>query len=622
MWAWRAPLNGHWPDASGRISFARTVQTPTTKTRRLSDMGGFTDLGPHARQVEAIFDRLAQAPAATLSILVEAHRLIGPFSPGVVQRFAERLAIAPEELFAFCEAHRLLAGRRQPCRLGICANGPCAARGGNEVERVFAEKMMRFEPLRCQGACDLGPIVCLDHGAPLAISPARARSLARAEPGEWEELLAVEKPVHAFKTEPRVAFEHLFAKGAHQLATARRLGLWKSVEKALSLSPAAWLDEIEASGLVGGEQDGEPVIDKLRAIARAEGPRVLVIDALDLEPGSTRQRVLLERDPQRVLAGALAAAHAAGAQDAFVCVRVEYEAVRERVEQAIAEARRAGLFALSGKGGTPLRVHLRGFSSLAFCLNPRRLVEALEGRPPRPLSELSPLHRRGLFGRPTAVIDAETLACLPAIAERGAAWYRGLGEGTDSGASAALKIVTLGGDVKRPGNYEISRAHSLRHLVETLGGGLMQGKSLVALQIGGASGPYLRPEALDATLETAALSRFGARLGSGAVIAISDKSCLFDLCRREARFFIREACRACDGCARQMEELGQGIDRLGQGLFAIEDLLAIDRDLQKRACPLARNVARPLRSVLADFPEAFAAHRGHECACFPRRRKA
>ena len=419
-----------------------------------------------------------------------------------------------------------------------------------------------------------------------------------------------------------MAFEHLFAKGAHQLATARRLGLWKSVEKALALPPASWLDEIEQSGLVGGEQDGEPVIDKLRAVARGEGPRVLVVDALDLEPGSTRQRVLLERDSQRVLAGALLAAHAAGIEEAFVCVRSEYEVVRERVEQAIAEARRAGLFTLPETGLSPLRVHLRGFSSLAFCLNPRRLVEALEGRPPRPLSELSPLHRRGLFGRPTAVIDAETLACLPAIAERGAAWYRGLGEGTDGGAAAPLKIVTLGGDVKRPGNYEISRAHSLRHLVETLGGGLLQGKSLVALQIGGASGPYLRPEALDATLTDASLSRFGARLGSGAVIAISDKSCLFDLCRREARFFIREACRACYGCARQMEELGQGVDRLGQGLVAVEDLLAIDRELQKRACPLARNVARPLRSVLADFPEAFAAHRGRECACFPRRRKA
>lgn len=596
-------------------------------------MSGFTDLGPHARDVEAIFERLAHKPASTLSILVEVHRLIGPFSPGMVQLFADRLSIETEDLAALCEAHRLLAGRRQPCRLGICANGPCAARGGNEVERVFAEKMMRFEPLRCQGACDLGPIVCFDRSAPLTISTARARALARADPSEWEELLAVEKPVHAFKTEPRAAFESLFSKGSHQLATARRLGIWKAAEKALAMSAEALLDEIDESALVGGEQSGEPVIDKLRAISRARGPRILVVDALDLEPGSTRQRVLLERDPQRVLAGSVIAAHAAGIAEAFICIRGEYELVRERCHQAIEEARRADLIGASIFGSdTSLEVHQRSFSNLAFCLNPRRLVEALEGQAPRPLEALAPLHKKGLFGRPTAVIDAETLACLPAIVDRGAEWYRGLGRppsealGQDRGrvdgeaGPVGLKIVTLGGDVKRPGNYELSRTQTLRHLFESLGGGLSQGRSLVALQIGGASGPYLLPAVLDATFDAAALSRFGAHLGCGAVIAISDKSCLFDLARREARFFIREACRACDGCARELEELGQGIDRLGNGLLEPAELLEIDRKLRGRACPLARNAARPLRSVLQTFPEALGAHRERSCACFPRRR--
>jgi NADH:ubiquinone oxidoreductase subunit F (NADH-binding)/NADH:ubiquinone oxidoreductase subunit E len=601
------------------------VQTQPSKTPRPRESAnGFTDLGPRAREVEAVLDRLAQKPASTLSILVEVHRLIGPFSPGVIQLLAERLSIDTDELAALAEAHRLVAGRRQPCRLGICANSPCAARGGNEVERVFAEKMMRFEPLRCQGACDLGPVVCFDRSAPLAISTARARALIRAEPSEWEELLAVEKPVHAFRTEPRVAFESLFSKGSHQLATARRLGIWKAAEKALGMTSEALLAEIEASGLIGGEQNGEPVIDKLKAIARAKGPRVLVIDALDLEPGSTRQRVLLERDPQRVLAGCAIAAHAAGAEEAFLCIRAEYELVRERCLAAIDESRRAGLIGASIFGsGTSLDVHQRSFSSLAFCLNPRRLVEALEGRAPRPLDALPPLHKKGLFGRPTAVLDAETLACLPAIIDRGAAWYRGLGQRTESAScgEGALKIVTLGGDVKRPGNYEISRGQTLRYLFEELGGGLAQGKNLLALQIGGASGPYLPREALDATFEATSLSHFGAHLGCGAVIALSEKSCLFDLARREARFFIREACRACEGCAQELEELGQGIDRLGNGLFEPAQLLEIDRRLQERACPLARNAARPFRSVLEAFPEALQAHRNRACACFPRQKR-
>ena len=582
------------------------------------ESSGATAFGPKTRFVDEAIERHRGERAATLSLLVELQRQLGPLSPAAVAYAAAKLGVEAEPLVLLAGAHHLSASGREPSRLGLCANGPCATRGGHEVERVLREKGIFFDPLRCQGACDLGPIATYNRGPPLAISAARARSLAKADPIDWEDILSVEKPVHAFKTEPRVAFANIFAKGSHQLATARRHGVWAPVEAALGQPALGVLEAVEAGRLVGGELDGRPVAERWARVRRAPGAKFLVIDGLDAEPGASKDRILLERDPHLVLAGAVLCAYAVGAEEAFLCVRGEYELVLERCRAAIDDATRCGLLGdrIAGSGFR-LPVHLRLASSSYFACEPARLVEALEGRVPGPPESLAAPEERGLFGNPTLVQNVETLASVPALVAQGGDWYRALG----LNGAGGTKVISLGGDVKRPGNYEIVRGTPLRTVIDELGEGPLQGKTITALQIGGAASPYLPAELIDTPFDDDALGPLGTGIGGGAIVAVTEKSCLFDLARREAAFFGREACGACDSCQSRLPALLEAIESLGScGAQGAGRLESLGRELREAGCRLGRGAAVPMASVLERFADALEAHRAGNCACFPRKK--
>jgi NADH:ubiquinone oxidoreductase subunit F (NADH-binding)/NADH:ubiquinone oxidoreductase subunit E len=571
--------------------------------------------GEKSRAVEEVILRYRSEPAALVTLLVELCRALGPLPPPALEYVGLKLRLPLSAVKAVAEAHQLTLPSEEPPSLGLCVNGACAVRGGSEVERILREKGIGFEPLRCQGACDLGPIACYRRGAPLAISAARARSLAKADPSDWEDLLSVEKPVHAFKTEPRVVFANLFAKGSHQLATARRHGVYAPAEQALARSGEALLAAVEEAGLC--DIDGQGVAARWRAVRdAADQPKYVVVNAVEAEPGSFKDRVLLERDPHLVLSGALLSAHASGASEIFVCVRAEYELAVERTRSAVDEALRGGLFGERAAGSAAaISVKVRLVPGLLAAAEPSALLESLEGRAPRSRLGGPPLEAAGLFGRPTLVHDPETLAAVPAIAERGGAFFASLGRGGASGT----KVVSLSGDVKRPGSYEVQRGTALSEIVDELGGGLAQGRQLVALQLGGAFAPLLPPAALSLGLSDEALGGLGARVGCGALVVIAEKSCLFDLVRREAALFAREGC-GCAGCALAPRWLSQ-VERLASDPEAEVELVALSRALASPgACPLAQRSSAPMLSLLQRFRPSLAEHAGGACPCAPRRK--
>ncbi|MFN7133135.1 MAG: NADH-quinone oxidoreductase subunit F, partial [Myxococcales bacterium] len=454
--------------------------------------------------------------------------------------------------------------------------------------------------------------------APLPISAARSRSLAKAEPDEWEDVLSVEKPVHAFKTEPVVAFANIFAKNSHQLATARRHGVYAPVEAALKKPGEQVFEAVMKSGLVGGSRGGYSAARKWEAVRLARGaPKYIVVNADEGEPGTFKDRIILERDPHLLIAGAILAAHALGATDAFIYVRGEYELAAERLRTAVDEANRAGLLGEDILGsGTTLRMHVRLGGGAYLPAEGTALLESLEGRLPRPRDPSLRPEEAGLFGKPTLINNVETLSLVPAIVTNGPDWYRSLGE---SGA-IGMKIFSLSGDVKRPGNYELPRGTPMRKLVDELGGGLGQGKTVTALMVGGGASPLLKPEALDAALSDDALGELGACVGTGAVVVITEKSCLFDLARREIAFFARKSCGACETCRETAREVVNAMDALGADREAAEKRI-LDAWTQMREstrCGHAETLA-PVRSLLKDFPTAVDAHFAGDCPCNPKK---
>ena len=574
--------------------------------------------GDKARAVEEAIQRLRGEPASLSTLLVELYRLLGPLTTATLEHVALKLRQPVASLDTLARAYRLVEVGASVPRLGLCINGPCAARGGAEVERILKEKGVPFEPLRCQGACDLGPIACYHRGPPLAISAARARSLAKADPSEWEDLLSVEKPVHAFKTEPRVVFANIFAKGSHQLATARRHGVYGPLEAALGGPPEALLDAVEEADLVGAGGESERAAERWRAVRGAPGrSKLLVIDGAETEPGSFKDRILLERDPHLVLSGALLAAWAVGACEAWLCLRAEYELAQERMRAAIDEAARAGYLGDRIAGSSfSLKVRVRLAAPTYAGGEAGALVAGLEGKPPHRRLDSPPLEHAGLLGWPTLVHNVETLARLPFIATQGGAAFRALG---CDGASGLL-VICLSGDLKRPGAYEVPRGTPLRELIEGLGGGPAQGRSIVAVQVGGSSGAYLPASCLDLPLDDGPLAPLGARVGVGALMAVSEKSCLYDLARRESAFLAREAPDDCEGC-RLFSALYQAFERLGVDPAGSARALDMARALRNGAgCAFSRRAGAPVESVLSHFPDAALEHAEGRCSCLPKKK--
>lgn len=575
-------------------------------------------LGDKARAVEEVIQRLRSEPASLVSLLVELFNLLGPLPISVLDYVALKLRKPEAVTRTLAIAHRLAEGDASVPRLGLCTNGPCAARGGAEVERILREKGVPFEPLRCQGACDLGPIACYHHGAPLAISAARARSLAKADPSEWEDLLSVEKPVHAFKTEPRATFANIFAKGSHQIATARRHGVYGALESAVAGTPEAVFAAVEEAQLVGAGGEGDRAAEKWRQVREAAGrPKYLVVNGSEREPGSFKDRIILERDPHLVLSGALLAAFAVGASEAWLCLRAEYELAQERIRAAVDEATRAGYLGDRVAGSTfALRLHVRLVPPSYLAGEAGALVDALEGKPPSARWGGPPLAVSGLFGRPTLVHNVETLARLPGVVAQGGAAWRALG----CGGSGGLLVACLSGDLKRPGAYEVQRGTPLRELVEGLGGGPAQGKSITAVQVGGSTGAYLPASKLDLPLDDAALAPEGARVGVGAIVAVSEKSCIFDLARRETALFAREATGDCDGC-RSLAALHEAMDQLGSDATQVEPVYALVQAVREGArCAFGRQAVAPVESMLSHFPEAARDHAEGRCPCSPKKK--
>lgn len=576
-------------------------------------------LGEKARAVEELVSRFREEPASLVTLLLELNRRLGHLPGAVLEYVSEQTGYERQQLDQLVDFHELLDARTPyEHRLGICANAACAVRGGSDVERILREKSVPFELLGCQGACDLGPIACYNHGAPLPISAARSRSLAKADPEDWEDVLSVEKPVHAFKTEPLVAYANIFAKNSHQLATARRHGVYAPVERALQLSPEEILEAVRQSGLVEADRAAVPVHRKWEEVRAADGsPRYLVINADESEPATFKDRIVLERDPHQLIAGAVIAARATGISEAFVYIRGEYENAVERMRIAVEEATRSGLLGENIlDSGHALRMYVRMGAGAYLPSEGTALLESLEGRVPRPRENGEPPTRAGLFGKPTLIHDVETLAMLPAIVAKGGEWYRKLG----ADGAAGMKIFSLCGDVKRAGNYELPRGTPLRRLFEEHGEGLAQGKTVTALMIGGVSSPLLKPEVLDLRLTDEDLRGLGACVGTGAVLVISEKSCLFDIARREIAFLNRKCSAACEGCREGAREVLALLDAPGAEREAtqarIEELSAQMRESAR--CGHPESLA-PVRSLLADFPEAFDAHAATECPCFPKR---
>ncbi|MFN3476914.1 MAG: NAD(P)H-dependent oxidoreductase subunit E [Candidatus Methylomirabilales bacterium] len=563
-------------------------------------------------------ERWQKEPAALLTMLIEIQEIWGYLPERVLEYVSYALKIPRVDLFAILEFYDLLHPAPPGPRLGLCMNTSCTVRGGGRVAELLSRTLARrpdiglsLEEVPCQGCCDLAP-VAVSEGSPFRLTPAAAARLAPT--------LLKTSPQKAggqvWPTPTQVTYRNLHRPESHRLEVFRAHGGYTRLEQVVrNLSPEAVIAAIAESGLRGAGGAGFPTWRKWEAVRRAKGAeKVVVVNADEGEPGTFKDRPILERDPHLLIEGTAIAAHTVGASQGFIYLRGEYRLARERLACALKEAEAAGFLGDRIRGSPfSFRLHLRLGAGSYVAGEETALLESLEGRPALPRVRPPYPSDWGLFGRPTLVNNVETLAAVPSILEKGPAWYRDLGRNGSSG----VKIYSLSGDVARPGNYELPRGITARELIFGYGGGLRRGKRLKAFLVGGASGGFLPPEALDIPLEIAPLRAKGADLGSGAVVVVGEGNCLFDLARRETHFFAKESCGACDPCRLGTQALLKELDRLldptirSQVEARIQELGAVLLDSSR--CGLGQAAANPLLSVIRHFPGEITAHAEDHC---------
>jgi NADH-quinone oxidoreductase subunit F len=335
--------------------------------------------------------------------------------------------------------------------------------------------------------------------------------------------------------------------------------------KALSLAVergALWvLSELEASGLLGRGGAAFPAGRKWRAVAGSRGRRRVVCNADESEPGTFKDRVLMEEDPFAVIEAMTIAALTVGAEDGLVYVRGEYRLAADRLQHAIRRAEDANLLGDDVAGsGRAFRIRIFRGAGAYICGEETSLFNSVEGRRGEPRNKPPFPTEVGLFGDPTLVNNVETLCNVPLVLREGAAGFRRYG--TDG--STGTKLFCLSGHVERPGLYEVPFGTTLRELV-ALASGVWKGRRLQAVLCGGAAGTFLGPDRLDLPLTFEDLRAAGGTVGSGAVIVMDETASLWDSVLRVARFFQEESCGQCVPCRVGTQRQLEIVQRLASG---------------------------------------------------------
>lgn len=403
---------------------------------------------------------------------------------------------------------------------------------------------------------------------------------------------------------------------SHTIDVYEKTGGYQAIRKTLKMQPKEIIEEVKSSGLRGRGGAGFPAGMKWSFVPVNSGkPTYLCVNADESEPGTFKDRSILEKDPHRMIEGAMITATAIGCHRAYIYMRGEFDLSRRRVLQAIAEAYAKGYLGKRIFGSEyDLDLHLHVGAGAYICGEETALLNSLEGnrgypriKPPFPAIE-------GLFGSPTVVNNVETVAAVPYIIEKGAAAYRKMG----TEKSPGTKLFSVSGPVTRPGVYEIEMGYPMRKFIYEDVGGMLPGKTLKAVIPGGSSMPILNArEVEEVTLDYESVASKGSMLGSGGMIVIDQDTCIVWALANLAHFYAHESCGQCSPCREGTGWSSKILHRMVEGKSTKEDIelvLDIGRTMAGRTiCVLADSLSMPIASHIGKFREEFERHTEGKC---------
>ena len=409
----------------------------------------------------------------------------------------------------------------------------------------------------------------------------------------------------------RIVSQNFDIPNSHTLKVAKENGRYSSISKLFSMSPDDVTNEVVASGLRGKGGGGAPCGPKWKLMPPVDDrPRYLIVNGDESEPGTFKDRQIFEYDPHLLIEGIICSCYAISASHAYIYIRGEYKFFSDRMQEAIDEAYEAGIIGQSVMGHdfkVDITVH-RGAGAY-ICGEKSALIESLEGKRGHPRLKPHGKECEWFFDNPATVNNVETIASVPNIVENGAQGYTKYGTETSPGTM----LFAISGPVKKPGVYEMAYGNKMIDFLNTLGGGMIDGKKLKAIIPGGSSCPILTAkEVNDAVLDYESMWDIGSTLGTGGMIVIDEDTSMVDVAKNLIEFYHHESCGQCTPCREGCGWIDKTLNKVLNGEASKEDIQTIldvcETMNGKTICVFAPAVKDIIKSILLKFPEEFEKH--------------
>ena len=521
---------------------------------------------------------------------------IGWISQGGLNYVCERLGVPPAEAYGVADFYALVALEERPSRVAhVCDDVACRTMGGRAILEEL-DGRPDVHPSPCLGQCDRGPAAFFQRAGEqdcvvVDATSRRVRDLLEGDDARVPEVSVPQAGDSTLRLLRRIG-----VVDPTSLRGYRASGGYRALSKAIAMGPEQVIAEIRASKLRGRGGAAFPMGIKWEGVARSEaGPRYLICNADESEPGTFKDRVLMEGDPFSLVESMTIAGLTVGAELGYLYIRAEYSLAEARLENAIGLARSAGLLGADVSGcGRSFDIEVRRGGGAYICGEETALMNSIEGKRGEPRNKPPFPTQVGLFGRPTVINNVETLVNVPEIILDGGAAYSRIGTEQSTGP----KLFCLSGAVARPGVYEVEFGETLGCMID-LAGGITGTGRLGAVMLGGAAGVFVGEDHLEMPLTFEGAQARQATLGSGVIMVFDDTNDFRDTARRIARFFRDESCGQCVPCrvgtARQEELLARHLSGGPFEELLFDELARVMMDAS--ICGLGHTASTAIRSA-------------------------
>jgi len=517
--------------------------------------------------------------------------------------------------------------------ISLCSGPGCIIHNSDKIRDTLTEEMEKhgiadkyeIRLTGCHGYCEQGPIMVIDPGGIFYpkvelenIPDIVEKTLVNNEPAEkllfkdpaTKKRVVREEDVPFYKLQTRSIFGKNRLIDPNSIDSYLAVGGYQSLAKALfEMKPKEIIAEIKSANLRGRGGGGFPAAIKWDSCSRHKGPKYMICNADEGDPGAYMDRGLLEGNPHLIIEGMLIGAFAMGSHEGYVYVRHEYPLAVANLAKAIDHAKQCGLLGEDILGsGFDFDLHISKGGGAFVCGESTALMASLEGKPGRPRAKYIHTSEKGFRDSPSNLNNVETWANVPLIIDKGAQWYASMG--TDY--SKGTKIFSLVGKVVNTGLVEVPMGTTLREIIFDIGGGIPKKKQFKAVQTGGPSGGCIPEQFLDTPVDFDELTKLGSIMGSGGMIVMDQDTCMVDVARYFIEFLIDESCGQCNPCREGLKQMMAVLTRICQGNGKqgdIELLEELGTMMQKFSlCGLGTSAPNPVLTTILYFRDEYEAH--------------